>query len=127
MELHELSFGKIIILREDIAEVIINEGVEMNISMVKEYHQFLLTHLKSPFSLLVNKVNFYTYDFEAQVNIATLNEINAMAVVAYKRNTSISTESLVSMPRPVEWNLKIFPNRSDAFDWLLNEQNLAHQ
>ena len=30
MDLHELSFAKIIILREDIAEVIINEYIEMD-------------------------------------------------------------------------------------------------
>lgn len=66
MELHELSFAKIIILREDIAEVIVNEGVEMTVEMVDEYHNFLLSHLRAPFSLLVNKLNAYTYDFDAQ-------------------------------------------------------------
>lgn len=127
MDLHELPFAKIIILRDDIAEVMINEGVEMNAGMVEQYHTFLLSHLRHPFSLLVNKVNSYTYDFDAQLNLATLNEINVMAVVAYKRVTRLSTEMLASaIPRDVDWNLNIFSNRDDAMDWLIVEQDKVH-
>ena len=123
MDLHELTFAKIIILREDIAEVMINEGVNMDLDMVKEYHEFLLSHLRAPFSLLINKINSYTYDFEAQEELATLEEIRAMAVVAYNRVTRIATETLASFPRDVEWNLEIFSNRDDALKWLLVQQD----
>ena len=127
MEIYELPFAKIIILRDDIAEVIINEGIEINLDMVEQYHEFLLSHLHAPFSLLMNNVNAYSYDFSAQGKLATLQEIHAIAVVAYRRSTEIATEVLVSHPRDVEWNLKIFPNRHDALNWLLSEQRtLAH-
>jgi len=122
MDLHELPFAKIIILRDDIAEVMINDGVKMDVGMVEQYHDFLLSHLRAPFSLLINKVNAYTYDFEAQEKLATLKEINAMAVVAYNRVTKITTETLASFPRDVKWNLRIFPNRDEALAWLLSEQ-----
>lgn len=127
MKLYELPFGKIILLREDIAEVIIDEGVEMDMAMVEDYHSFLLSHLKAPFSLLVNKVNSYSYDGDAQENLATLKEINVMAVVSYKRITKIITEDLVSFPRDVEWNLKIFSNRDDALAWLVLEQDKSNK
>ena len=91
MDLYELSFAKIVILRDDIAEVMINDGVEMDARMVEQYHEFLLSHLRNPFSLRSNKVNSYTYDFDAQVNLGTLKEINAIAVVAYNRVTKMST------------------------------------
>jgi len=81
MDLHVLPFAKIIILQKDIAEVMINDGVEMDTKMVDQYHDFLLSHLHPPFSLLINKVNSYTYDFQAQIHLATLKEINAMAVI----------------------------------------------
>ena len=127
MELHELPFAKVIVLRDDIAEVMINDGVIMDIAMVEQYHDFLLTHLRAPFSLLVNKVNAYSYDFNAQEKLATLKEINAMAVVAYNRVTEITTEILASYPRNVKWNLRIFSNRDDALTWLLSEQELSHK
>lgn len=122
MDLHELYFAKIIILRDDIAEVMINDGISMNAEMVEQYHAFLLAHLQAPFSLLINKVNSYTYDFQAQEKLATLNEINAMAVVAYNRVTEITTQTLASYPRDVEWNLSIFSNRDEALAWLVSEQ-----
>jgi hypothetical protein len=127
MELHELPFAKVIVLRDDIAEVMINDGVIMDIAMVEQYHDFLLTHLRAPFSLLVNKVNAYSYDFNAQEKLATLKEINAMAVVAYNRVTEITTETLASYPRNVKWNLRIFSNRDDALAWLFTEQESSHK
>ena len=122
MDLYELPFAKIIVLEKDLAEVIVNEGVVMNSEMVAVYHDFLLTHLEAPFSLLINKVNAYSYDFDAQENLATLPEINAMAVIAYNRISKISTESLASIPRSTRWNLEIFSNRGEALAWLRTEQ-----
>jgi hypothetical protein len=122
MDLYELSYAKIIILQDDIAEVIINDGVVMNVVMVRHYHDFLRSHLTSPFSLLVNKVNSYTYNFDAQIELATIAEINSMAVVAYNRITELTTESLASYPRSKKWHLEIFMNRNDALAWLLSEQ-----
>lgn len=122
MKTYNLSFATIKLLRDDIAEVIVNEGVELNKELVDQYHDFLLSHLTKPFSLLINKVNSYSYDAEAQENLATLKEINAMAVVAYSRTTRITTEDLASYPRSTKWNLRIFPNRLDALAWLSMQQ-----
>lgn len=122
MDIHNLSFAKIIILQDDIAEVIVHEDIEMNLQMVDEYHAFLLSHLRAPFSLLVNKINAYTYDFEAQQKLATLDEINKMAVVAYNHRTEVATEYLTTVQREVDWNMKIFSERDLAFDWLVAEQ-----
>ncbi len=127
METHQLDFATINIIRDDIAEVIINDGVEMNAEMVNQYHTFLLDHLKSPFSLLINKINSYTYDFEAQKNLATLKEINAMAVVVYNQVSKLSTDNLASFPRSTQWNMHIFYNTDDALEWLFLEQNTANK
>jgi len=126
MNLYELSFAKIIVLQDDIAEVIINDGVVMNAAMVQQYHEFLRSILTAPFSLLINKINSYTYDFDAQIELATIAEINAMAVIAYSRITELTTESLASYPRSKKWNLQIFMNRNDALAWLLLEQKKIH-
>jgi hypothetical protein len=123
METYKLPFAKINILREDIAEVIMNEGVELDTKMVTQYHDFLLSHLQAPFALLINKIHSYSYDFPAQEILATLAEINAMAVVAYSRTTKITTEMLASYPRKRKWHIKIFQNRDEALSWLLSEQS----
>ena len=122
MELHELPYAKIIILQDDMAEVIVDGDIVMDEAMVEHYHGFLLSHLNAPFSLLINKVNSYTYDFNAQLKLATLEEINAMAVIAYNRITKNTTELLASYPRSKKWNLKVFSNRDEAMYWLISEQ-----
>ena len=123
MDVHELSFGKIHLLDEHLAEVIVNDGIEMNMDMVNEYHAFLLDHLSPPFSLLINKLYKYSYTFEAQQQIATLPEIKAMAVVAYNRPAEVATETLKEAPRDIAWNLKVFPERGRALDWLNAQMN----
>lgn len=127
MPTHMLSFGEISILQDDIAEVIVNNGVEFDLEMVKEYHEFLLKEMKAPFSLLINKLNSYTYTFEAQRELASLKQINAMAVVAYNKIAETSTKILTVLPREQSWKIKIFDNRRLALMWLQNEQLMLNK
>ena len=120
---YDIEFAKINLLREDIAEVIINNGIELNAEMVDAYHDFLITHLKAPFSLLINKINSYTYDFAAQQKLATIDHINAMAVVTYKHSAMITTLYLASQPREKSWNLQVFSDRETALHWLAMSQD----
>jgi len=126
MTTHKLSFGEITILQEDIAEVIVNDRVEFDLEMLGEFHEFLLHKMKYPFSLLINKLNSYTYTFEAQQHLGTLPQINAMAVVAYSKITELTTKSLIKVPRKVLWKIKIFNDRQVALKWLLKMQQLSN-
>ena len=123
MELHELSFCKIIILREDIAEIIVNDDIEIDMEMVGQYHEFLLSHLTSPFSVLINRINSYTHSFDAQMKIGTLPELNAIGVVSYNRTTDIVSKGMASLPRNKEWNFNIFSRRDEALAWVESEQD----
>jgi hypothetical protein len=122
-EIYELGFGKIIRLEEDIAEVIIDKGIEMDLAMVNEYHNFLITHLKTPFSLLINKVNPYTYTFAAQRKLATIPQIRTMAVVTNNPISEKMTLSLVRIPRDREWHIKLFRDRDLALQWLRDDRD----
>ncbi|HEY9051733.1 MAG TPA: hypothetical protein VIQ03_09330 [Gammaproteobacteria bacterium] len=120
---HSLGFGQIIILQPDIAEVIINDGIEMDESMVDDYHHFLIEHLVAPFSILVNKIHAYTYTFEAQLKLCTIPQIHSMAVVTYSHISEVATDSLNSIPRTTPWNLRKFPQREQALGWLIQNQD----
>ena len=117
MDLHQLSFGKIILLSDRLAEVIVDEDVELNSKHISEYHAFLLKHLQAPFCLLINKINHYSYDSVAQANIANLAEIDKMAVVSYNRIITTVTQYLQDVFHQ-DWNLKIFSDRDTALNWL---------
>ena len=123
MKIITVPYGKIIVLQEQIAEVIINRGVVMDEKMIDHYHNLLLSKLKAPFYLIINKKNAYTYNFLAQRNLATIQEIAAMAVIAYNQTASMTTEMLDRLPRKEAWNLRIFSDREEALKWILYEQD----
>lgn len=121
MKIEKLPFAQLIKLDSDMMEVIVNEGVEMDVEMVNQYHAWLLENLTPPFGILVNKINGYTYTFEAQKILADLPEIKAMAVISYWQVSAQSTKSLKAIPRKIKWNMEIFNNRKEGLNWLNRE------
>jgi hypothetical protein len=121
MKEYSLNFGKIIIIDENIAEVIVDDGVEMGLQHVDEYQQFLLNHMQTPFGLLVNKVNSYSYTFEAQMKIGTLPEIKAIGIVVYTNAAEQATSYLYKIHEHDKWNLRLFSGRKEALLWLRGE------
>lgn len=124
-EVHRVSFGEIAVLQPDLAEVVVDEGVELDMAMVKEYHAFLFKHLQAPFRLLINKKNPYTYTFEAQLNIASLEEMKAIAVVVYSTASQIATDTVRDMQSNPQSNLRTFSSRDEAMAWLHEELEIS--
>ncbi|WP_142783868.1 hypothetical protein [Changchengzhania lutea] len=118
MKTYEMSFGTISILKSDLAEVIVSEGVDMNVDQAKEYLNFVFNNLKSPFSILVNRKHAYTYNFEAQKLIVNNDKIKNLAVVIGTNGGLIASESLLSLNKNIDWNTKYFRTREDAISWL---------
>ncbi len=121
MNTFQLDFGNITILEPHFAEVIINDGIVMNKTMVDAYHDFLLSHLEAPIFLLINKKHSYTYDFEAQKSIANLSAIKAIAVVIHSHITAMATEIVININRENDWNIELFDSREAALHWLKNQ------
>lgn len=116
-----LSFGEIVLISDSLAEVIVDEGIVMDEVKIDEYHDFLLTHLKSSFGLLVNKKYSYTYTFVAQKAIIGLQEVKAIAVVANTSGSVMSTETVININDNDNVNIKIFQERENALVWLQKE------
>ena len=116
---YRLSFAEVTLLKDHLAEVVVDENVEITLSMVNEYHDFLINNLRPPFGLLINKVNSYSYTFEAQSELASLDDIKAMAVITHGRMaTERATNHLISFPRQKEWNIRTFIDRTEGLLWL---------
>jgi len=118
MSCYKLSFGNIKILQHNLAEVIVDQGIVMDEIMIDEYHNFLLTTLKPPFGLLINKKHSYSYTFAAQKSIAHLEEIKSMAVVTKTTGAVMSTETLINVNGEFYRNTRLFQERGPALDWL---------
>ncbi|GAA4281428.1 hypothetical protein [Gaetbulibacter aestuarii] len=118
MNSYTLSFGEITILEPNLAEVIINEGIELDENMVLEYTEFLNDNLDTPYYLIINKKHSYSYTFGAQKTLANLEFIGAYAVVATNLGAVMSTETLVRIGDNPNLNLQIFGSREEALEWL---------
>ena len=121
MESSKLSFCKINKVSESIAEIIVYDGIEVDLKMVEEYHKWISENLSTPCALLVNKINKYTYTFEAQINLIDLPQIKAIAVITYNRISELTTATLTKLPRKTKWNLKMFYTKEDGLEWLESE------
>ena len=117
-----LPFADIVVLKPNIAELVVFSGIELTSGMVQEYQQVLVKHLKQPIGLLINKRNAYTYSFSAQMEIGLAKEIRATAILVERESSVLVMQSIKGMPDHTQWNMDIFFERDAALTWL--EQQL---
>lgn len=118
MKSYKLSFGTIKILKNNLAEIIVGEGVELDEVSVAEYHDFLLDHLEKPMYLLINKEKPYTYNFNAQMALASLEGVRAKAMVVYTSAAFMATQTVINMNKKAYANTQVFQERDAALSWL---------
>ncbi len=122
---HNLSFAKVIILNESVAEVIVGQGIEVSLEMSEEYNDFLAEKFPNNFAVLINKINDYDFSFEAKLNMASHENLKAIAVITYDKEGTKSVEDIAAMRQLDGWNLKVFDGlnlgRQDGLNWLENE------
>lgn len=123
---HQLSFGTIRVLEPDIAEVIIDAEVEIDLAMVAEYHECLLTQVAHPMLLLINRRHAYTYTFEAQQHIGALKQVRATAILAYSLSATTAIQDLLNRLRERPTALQVFhDDRDGALNWLRAQRETA--
>lgn len=122
---HQLSFAKVNILSDSIAEVIVEQGAKISLEMSEEYDDFLTHKFSNNFALLVNKINQYDFSFEAKLSMASHENLMAIAVITYDNDGKHAVEKLAAMRQLDGWNLKVFDGlnlgRQEGLDWLQGE------
>ncbi len=120
-----LPYAEINILQKDVAEIIFKEGVEVSVGMVEDMYSILSSHLQAPFSCIINSINSYSFSPEAQMLLGTVKEHISTAIVAYSDLSREIAGMLVDFPRKVDWNVRIFSDRSDGLAWVRLQHNQA--
>lgn len=119
------SFACFNIISDKIIEVIIDEGVEMTLEMVEVYHDFIVEHMEGDFGLLINRLNRYSYSFEAQLSVSSNEKMKAIAFIYYDEETKLSSMALNQRRINDGWNLQLFSGlelgREAALTWLNSE------
>tara|TARA_B100000809_G_scaffold154781_1_gene152077 strand:- start:71 stop:451 length:381 start_codon:yes stop_codon:yes gene_type:complete len=118
MEVHQISFAKVCVLRNGLAEITVDSGADINLAMVDEIHQLLLSLFSHSFSLLINKSNSYSTQLDALIQFGTLTRINKIAIFAPNKLAKMSAEFSASIPSSTSLKIEVFTERDDALDWL---------
>jgi len=118
MEWHKLSFGKIALLRSNVAEIMVDEGVDIDVQMVNEIHNHLLSLFTHSFSLLINKSNAYSTQLDALILFGSLTAINKIAIFAPNRLAKLSADFSANIPSSTHLNIQVFTERNEAISWL---------
>lgn len=129
MEKYQFDFGRINIINEKIAEVIINEDIEMSIEMVEQCEDLFSKNFTDDFGLLVNKINVYRYAYEAKLTIGSHEKLKAIAVVNYHDEGVIQSERVKKLRKMDRLNLKTFSGLDlgwqQGIEWLEQELSIT--
>jgi hypothetical protein len=127
MQKYQLSFAKVNILSEHIAEVIVGQDVVISLEMSEEFDGFLTKLFSSNFALLINKINEYDFSFEAKLSVASHENLAAIAVVTYNNQSKASVSKIAAIRQRDGWNLKVFDGLNlgwqEGLDWMQGELN----
>lgn len=123
MEIHQISFAKVCILSNDLAEITVDSGADINLNMVNELHQLLLSLFCDSFSLLINKSNSYSTQLDALIHFGTLPAIDKIAIFAPNKLAKMSANFSATIPSSAVLTIEVFTERDDALEWLIEEKN----
>lgn len=121
MEIHQISFANICILHDGLFEITVDNGVDINLTMVNEMHDLLLSLSNKRFSLLINKSNSYSTQLDALIHFGTLATIDKIAVFAPNKLALMSAEFSATIPSSAALNIEVFTDREDALVWLAED------
>ncbi|WP_286267395.1 hypothetical protein [Thalassotalea atypica] len=125
MEKHRLSFAKINILNDRIAEVVFDKGVNVSIEMMENIETFVCDKFDQDFGVLVNKLFPFSYTLEAKLNLGSMEKMKAIASVNYNENSSAITQSIIDIRATDQLNIKSFNGLDlgwqEAHDWLIQQ------
>lgn len=121
------SFGQIKLISPNIAEVVINQGVEISLELVEEYDAIMNQHFTENYAVLVNRINSYSYAYEALLCIGSAKNLTAAAIINYSMANEQQTKDLQFVRHMDNLNIKEFSGlelgRESAISWL--EQQLS--
>ncbi len=118
MKLYRLSFAKIYHLRDDLGEVIVDEGVSINLTMIDEIHSTFNDMFAGVFSLLINKSNAYSTELDALIKFGAHPGLDQIAVFAPNKLAKLSADFSADIPSSSTLNIQVFTCRDSALTWL---------
>lgn len=117
---YTLSFGYILRVSENIAELIIDEGTTVTVDMYEEYLEFIHENFAQPYAVLVNSINQFSFSPEVNSKIGAHQALAAIATVTYSEPQQKMIDNYALADE--KFNLRKFcgfnMGRNNAIQWL---------
>ena len=114
----QTKFGVIRLIESRIGEVIINEGVVVDMELALNFCETLMQLFSHDFALLLNEKYTHSYTAEARKYLSELKHLKAMAVLFQMRFHDAANQYLRVVDEHARWNMKVFYDRGRAIEWL---------
>ena len=116
------SFGQIEFISENIIEIIIKQNIEVTLEFMDEYEDLMSKYVKGNYAVLVNRINRYSFTFEAILCVGSAENLKAAAIISYDNKHELQTENLKTIRHMDNLNIKEFSGlelgREKAIRWL---------
>ena len=120
-------FGQIKLIAPNIAELIINQNIVVTLELMEEYDALMSRHFNESYGVLVNRLNNYSYTFEALLCIGSAKNLKAAAVINYGHANEEQIKGLAAVRQMDDLNIKEFSGlelgRDNAISWLEEQLN----
>ncbi|MCV6606393.1 MAG: hypothetical protein OIF34_13915 [Porticoccaceae bacterium] len=117
-EVFHTEGGEIIKLADDLAEIIVAEGVQVSAAMVDKSERVLKEKFSCPCRILITRHYSYHYTFEAQQRVADLECVHSIAILSNSRSGEITARIIKMFPGKGSWKVNFFSDRESALSWL---------
>lgn len=124
MAKHNFKWGYINIFNANIAEIIIDEGVHFNQGLQDEIIHFLDLLLPGGYSVLFNRTNCYTFDYNLRA-LNTLDTVHHVAVVLHDQKCLFFLKCFMALKCNSNFVFKVFATRSAAINYIINTPTAA--
>ena len=117
----DIGFCTLKVIEYRILEIIVNEGVNLDLEKVQKLHETFEEELEEPYGILVNTINNFSYSLEAINHVADHPYVFCVARLNYSETaelTSSYVKKAVKETMGNEFSIENFQSRLEALEWL---------
>ena len=125
MDKKRLSFATMFDLGGNIFSIVVDEGVVIGLEHVDEYHHYLLSEGRGKnVGVLVQRLYSYGYTDSAKTILASLPQMQAIAVVTYDEESYEITQLIKNFNQAYGLSFEVFSDDALAESWLRRQMEL---
>ncbi len=113
----KLSFAEVEIFEKGIIKITPHEGVEISAEDIHETQRLIRSVPDA--RLLIDRLNSYSYSFEAIQAIRNYEGVRAAAIITYGYSSQVTAQFVRGDGGDSPYPMEIFTNKDDAIRWLL--------